>query len=132
MATVLIRKTPREAPLPEAANRRAGHRYAVTIPLRYRPAGGIRHSAWRRGRSLDMSATGIRIQIPEAARPGSRWELLMEWPGLYHGAEMVHLFLLASVTRADRRGVALRILSHRFLTPAVDRSGSGANKRAVA
>jgi hypothetical protein len=60
-----------------------------------------------------MSGAGILIDLPSVAI-GTKLELAMDWTGLYHGREAMRLFLLASVTRHDARGVALRILSHRF------------------
>jgi hypothetical protein len=79
-----------------------------------------------------MSARGIRIDIPEKMPLGSRLELSMDWPGLFHGADMVRLFLLASVTRVDGRGMVLRIQRHKFLAPAVVRSRRPEGKQAVA
>jgi len=116
----------------QGTNRRANFRYAVRIPLRYRRAGKAPDSVWKPGRSVDMSARGIRIEIPETMPKGSRLELSMDWPGLYHGTDMVRLFLAGYVTRVDGRGVALRILKHRFFVPAVVRPRHAEGKRAVA
>lgn len=63
---------------------------------------------------IDMSATGIFIDVPDSLVAGTKLELSMEWTGLYHGRQTMRLFLIASVTRVERRGTALRILSHRF------------------
>jgi hypothetical protein len=95
-------------------DRRSKGRYAIQTPLRYRAANGPLNSAWKHGCTLDMSATGILIQIPEPIAVGRKLELAMDWNGLYHGREKMRLFVVASVTRSDRRGTALRILSHRF------------------
>jgi hypothetical protein len=102
------------------------------MPLWYRAAGSTPQSAWKHGRSLDMSACGILIDVPQAMPLGSRWELSMNWPGLFHGTETVRLYLVVSVTRVDSRGVALRILSHRFHGAAMVRSQREQRKRAVA
>jgi hypothetical protein len=98
----------------ERKNRRAHPRYAFVTPLRYRAAGGALHPAWKTGRTVDMSAGGILIDIPEALPVGSRLELAMDWPGLYHGKAMVLLSLTASVVRVDLRGTAVQILNHEF------------------
>lgn len=89
--------------------------------MHYRIPGGVLHSAWKNGQTLDMSAGGLLIDAPEAAPVGSTVELVLDWPGLYHGKPMVHLFLIGSVMRNDSRGTALRILSHQFrdVRPAV-------------
>lgn len=131
MTPIISRTTQQASQFSKAANRRANSRYAVKVPLRYRPAGGAWNTAWKPGRSLDMSARGIRIDIPESMPAGSRLELSMDWPGLFHGAETMRLFMIASVTRVDAHGTALRILSHRFFGPAI-RSRRADGKRAVA
>jgi hypothetical protein len=94
--------------------RRSNGRYAVQTPLRYRAANGPLNSAWKHGCTLNMSAGGVLIHIPEPVTVGTKLELAMDWDGLYHGRERMRLFLAAVVTRTGRRGTAMRILTHRF------------------
>jgi hypothetical protein len=84
--------------------------------VQYRISGGARDSAWKCGRTLDMSVSGILIDIDAAdATPvGSALELAIDWTGLYHGKPMVRLSVIGSVARTDARGTALRILSYEF------------------
>ena len=63
---------------------------------------------------LNMSASGMFIDVPDSLVAGAKLELSMEWTGLYHGRQSMRLFVTATVIRADKHGVALRILSHRF------------------
>jgi len=102
------------------AERRSHRRYTLETPLRYWAANCPLKTVWKHGRALDMSVGGILIHLPEPLPIGTKLELAMDWTGLYHGRESMRLFLVASVTRFDRRGAALRILSHRFrdVTPA--------------
>jgi len=102
------------------AERRSHRRYSLETPVRYRAANCPLKTVWKHGRALDMSAGGILIHLPEPLAIGTKLELAMDWTGLYHGRESMRLILVASVTRYDRRGAALRILSHRFrdVTPA--------------
>jgi hypothetical protein len=92
--------------------------------MQYRTSRGALNSGWKCGRTLDMSAGGILIDIPQTMPIASILELAMDWPGLYHGKPTVRLFLTASVARIDGRGTALCILSHEFrdVHPAVIRS----------
>lgn len=78
------------------------------------PAKGPLNLAWKHGCTLNMSASGVLIHIPESMAVGMKLELAMDWTGLYHGRETMRLFLIASVARSDCRGTALRILAHRF------------------
>jgi hypothetical protein len=61
-----------------------------------------------------MSAGGVLIDIPERLAIGTKWEIVMDWTGLYHGCQTMRLSLIASVARTSRGGTALRILSARF------------------
>ena len=63
---------------------------------------------------LNMSAGGILVRIPEPLAFGAKLDIAMDWTGLYHGRQAMRLFLVAAVTRLERRGAGLRILSHRF------------------
>ena len=81
-----------------------------------------RHHLGARSR-LDRHPPGRHaglVHLPEPVAIGTKLELAMAWTGLYHGRQAMRLFLVASVTRRDERGAALRILSHRFrdVTPA--------------
>jgi hypothetical protein len=95
-------------------DRRADCRRAVRMPLQYRMSGDTSCSAWKSAHTLDMSAGGVLLDIAEAVPAGSTLEVVIEWPGLYHGRSMVRLFVTGSVVRNDSRGPVLRILSHQF------------------
>ena len=95
-------------------NRRDAHRYSPSAPLQYRAPQSKLPSDWKSGRLIDMSATGLRVEIPETLAEGTMLEFVMDWTGLYHGKSSVRLFLTASVVRVDARGTALRILKHQF------------------
>lgn len=114
MSSVIIRTRQQESSTFRGRNRRANNRYAVSRELAYRPSDGASERAWQRGRTLDMSASGILIDIPAGIPVGSQLELEMDWPGLYHDRLMMRLSLTASVVRVDARGTALRILRHEF------------------
>ena len=96
------------------AERRSHRRFALQTPLRYREANGPLNAAWKNGSMLNMSATGIFIEVADSLMVGTKLELSMEWTGLYHGRQTMRLFLIASVLRTGLQGVALRILGHRF------------------
>jgi hypothetical protein len=96
------------------SERRSNRRYPLQIPVRYRAANGPLNSAWKGGRALDMSASGILVHVPESVELGMKLELAMDWTGLYHDRPTMRLHLVAAAIRIDGRGTALRILSHRF------------------
>jgi hypothetical protein len=115
-------------------DRRATTRRAVKTPVEYRISGSTPQSGWKRGQTLDMSASGILVDIPGKVTVGSTVELGMDWPGLYYRRSTVWLLLTASVVRNDCRGTALRILRHEFrdVRPAMVGPRNLAGNRAVA
>jgi hypothetical protein len=98
----------------EANNRRSHNRYGIKIQLQYRRWAPQQHATWLAGSTLDMSANGLLIDIPSRLPVGAKLQLVMNWPGLYHGKPMVRLFVTGVVVRVDRRGTALRIIDHQF------------------
>jgi c-di-GMP-binding flagellar brake protein YcgR len=99
---------------PRRSDRRTATRFPVQKPVRFRVAGKQLAASWNKGQTLDMSATGILIEIPEKFAPGAKLELSMDWIGLYHGKESMRLYLTAIVVRTNQRGTALRIVRSRF------------------
>jgi hypothetical protein len=96
------------------SGRRPNQRHTFETAVRYRPEASGAPSAWKRGLTVDMSATDVTIRVPERMAPGSRWELEMDWTGLYHGKPAMRLHLTASVVRATGNHIGLRILNHEF------------------
>ena len=84
------------------------------------------------GRALDMSVSGIRIEIPETVEAGATLELLIDWTGLYHGRLAVRLFLTCLIVRVDAQSTALRIVSHQFRDASYARSRPGRTERTLA
>jgi len=89
------------------ANRRGAQRYEVTATLQYRVRG---RPEWRRGNTLNMSTSGILVQVGEVLPAGCRLEMRVDWPGLCHRRSAIDLAVTASVVRVDGRGTALRVL----------------------
>jgi len=134
MTTVSTRIVQRKAPSSKAKDRRAADRYGVKMPLRYRPTESKLNSAWKHGHTLNMSKDGVLIDIPEVRLVGSKLDLAIDWPGLYHDKPMVRLFLTGMVARVDGRRIALRILRHKFcdMPAAIATPQARSGNRAVA
>jgi hypothetical protein len=69
---------------------------------------------WKKGTTVDMSATGILLDLPSEVEPGTELALMLEWTGLYHNKERMRLLARVEVVRCDSRGTAVRILEHEF------------------
>ena len=134
MNPVIARTPHRQMEQLKVKNRRAACRRDVKFPLQYRISNGRIDSAWKGGRTLDMSVSGILIETREVVPQGSILELAIEWPGLYHGKPTVRLLVIGSVVRSDNHASALCILSHEFraVLPAVVHPRRAERKLAVA
>ena len=134
MTLVSTRIAQRKTQTSKPKDRRGASRYGVKMAFRYRAAGRAFDSSWKHGHTLNMSASGVLIDIPETKSVGSVLELAIDWPGLYHDKPMVRLFLTGSVSRIDGRSVALRILRHEFREVSVPAASTRIQpeKRAVA
>jgi hypothetical protein len=95
-------------------NRRSQHRYSLDRKMAYRLCGDARQGSWKQGRVVDMSATGIRLALSNPPAIGALLEVVMDWPGIYHGRPEVRLFLSGTVCRSLVDGVALCITNHDF------------------
>ncbi len=134
MNSVFIRTHQQETERLKVQNRRTARRHDVKMPLQYRISEGKIASPWKCSQTIDMSVDAILIDTAKALPLGTKLELAIDWPGLYHGKPMVHLLVIGSVVRNDRRGTALRILNHEFrdVRPAVVHPRRAERDRAVA
>jgi hypothetical protein len=95
-------------------NRRSHHRYSLDRKMAWRLSGEPRQGGWKQGLAMDMSATGIRLTMTNPPAIGAELEVVMDWPGIYHGRQEVRLFLTGTVCRNMIDGIALRITNHDF------------------
>ena len=73
-------------------NRRSHHRYSLDRKMAYRPSEGLQPGGWKQGLVIDMSATGIRLMLSNPPAIGMSLEVVMDWPGIYHGRPEVIFF----------------------------------------
>lgn len=87
------------------------------MALKYRIARGSLYGPWKYANSIEMSARGMLMNLPEILPLGSFVETLMNWPGLYFDEALVQLRLAGRVSRVDDRGTLLRFTMRRFEAP---------------
>jgi hypothetical protein len=95
-------------------NRRQCIRYTLAASIRYRVIRDGEFVFSGTGQMIDMSANGARISLDRTVAPGMTLEVLLNWPGLYHGRDRMRLVLAGEVLRCDESGTALRIAGHEF------------------
>lgn len=103
-------------------NRRANARYGFVTALRFRAYRQTAVECSGSGRTIDMSAGGITIEIGRPLEPGIEVEMVLDWPGLYHGRQRMRLYLWGEVLRSSHESTAVRILSHEFRDAAAARA----------
>lgn len=97
----------------KGTNRRATQRYAISRKMAYCLTGDT-EAQWQQSKVLDMSARGIRFETSRPLPNGTLVDLVMDWPGIYHGRNEVRLFLSGTVCRSAPDDTALQILDHDF------------------
>jgi len=105
-------------PQRKITNQRSSTRYGFVTGLRYRAFRQQAITCSGSGQTIDMCAGGLAIEIGRVLDPGTELELLLDWPGLYHGRPRMRLFLWGEVVRSTETRVAIRILAHEFREPA--------------
>jgi hypothetical protein len=95
-------------------NQRAFTRYGFVTPLRYRVYRQAAIVTSGSGQTINMSAAGLAIEVGKSLEPGAELELVLDWPGLYHGRQRMRLFIWAEVLRSCQANTALRIVAHEF------------------
>ena len=70
-----------------------------------------------RGRTLDMSATGILVALDRELEAGATVQLSLAWPGTYHNCESARLDVTGQVVRSEGVRIAVEILRHGFRVP---------------
>jgi hypothetical protein len=85
------------------------------MDLRYRVLlNGSVATAYKSGRVVDISSTGVLFSAGQSCPQGTAVELSLDWPVLYDEAFHIGLSVIGSVVRSDVRGTAIRILRHGF------------------
>lgn len=95
-------------------NRRGSARYGFVTALRYRAYRQTAITCSGSGRTIDMSAGGVAIEIGRVLEEGTEVELVLDWPGLYHGKQRMRLFLWGEVLRSCASSTSVQILTHQF------------------
>jgi hypothetical protein len=107
---------------PDIGNRRTNARYEFVTGLRFRAYRQAAVACSGSGRTIDMSAGGIAIEIGRLLDPGAEVEMVLDWPGLYHGRQRMRLYVWGEVLRSSPECTAVKILSHEFKDAALARA----------
>jgi hypothetical protein len=104
----------------ESEMRRSGSRYPIVAEMYYRVI--RKHVAVEtgRGRTVNISSSGILIETDHALPAGLRVDLSIAWPVRLHNVTPLQLCLKARTIRTEGYRTALKIFRHEFRTrPAI-------------
>jgi hypothetical protein len=105
-------------------DRRANHRYAVSLELTYRLLKGGKSGI---GRTLDISSRGLCCTGMGQLAPDAWIEVSLNWPIRLESGCPLQMLVVGSVLRSDAARTAIAIDSHRFHTrrmPDLERGSS--------
>ena len=96
-----------------STDRRSGRRFAIEQRLYYRRCG---EGACARGKTVDISSSGVQFTTESALNPGQLVELSMNWPALLGGGCPLKLHMLGYVVRSGPQTAAVKIMRYEFRT----------------
>jgi hypothetical protein len=95
---------------------RAESRYPVVAELSYRVIRKHAEAETGRGRTVNISSSGILIETEHALPTGLRVDLSIAWPIRLHNVTALQLCVKARTIRTEGRRTALKIFRHEFRT----------------
>lgn len=97
--------------VPAPAERRATERFPMELRLRYQTRWPALLGIVGRGNTVDISSKGVLFAADKTVRPGTRMELVVDWPAKLRGEVPVELVMYGTVVRSQIGNVPLIALS---------------------
>ena len=98
------------------AEQRGATRYLLDLPLNYAVFDQSKTANSGRGRTIDLSSSGLRFAAERPIGVGLRIDLAVGWPLTLEGGEPLQLVVSGKVVRACDGETAVRILGYEFRT----------------
>ena len=114
-------KTPGVAP-----QRRRDRRYALQMELRWSLVRRRRVIETGIGYTLDLSSSGILLDVGRHLPEGLNLELSVAWPVLHQDLSPLRLSVLGRIVRSDGRLAAIQMVQRELRTADADQQGAPA------
>lgn len=101
---------------PSDPERRDNARFQVALDVRYRFAIGNQLVEVGRGRTVDISSSGLRFTADRPFAVGHKIELSVAWPVALPGSTRLQLWVSAQVVRSDSYETAVKFIRYEFRT----------------
>jgi len=106
--------------------RRDTDRFALERELRYRTMESPAENAGGKGRTVNMSSSGVLFTVEGILQRGHRVELAVDWPAQLNASCRLQLVALGKVVRSDENTAAIQIEKYDFRTCAATAFGNTA------
>jgi hypothetical protein len=103
-------------------DRRSGHRYPIDASFEYRLVRQRKVIQSGRGRTVNISSSGVLLEVEQPLAPGVRIELSIAWPARLEGYALLQLFVAGRTVRAEGGRTAVRIQTYDFRTRAASQT----------
>jgi hypothetical protein len=108
----------RQRPEKWARDRRSGRRYPIDAALEYRLVRHRKILQSGNGHTVNISSSGVLVEVDEQLAPGAQIELSIAWPARLDGHALLQLFVAGRTVRAEEGRTAVRIRAYDFRTRA--------------
>jgi hypothetical protein len=99
-----------------SAERRASHRFALALEVRYTVSGRGAPMETGSGSTIDLSSSGLSFSADRPMLIGQKLHLSIDWPALLDGGVQLQLIMSGVVVRTDGTATAVQIRRHEFRT----------------
>jgi hypothetical protein len=96
--------------------RRSASRYPIVAELHYRMTRKHVEVETGRGRTVNISSSGILIETDHALPPGLRVDLSIAWPVSLNNVTPLQMCIKGRTIRTEGRRTAIKIFRHEFRT----------------
>jgi hypothetical protein len=115
-----------EQPLTTLPDRRTGHRYEVSLEVRWKVSRRKRLLEAGRGTTIDVSSGGVLFEADRKIPTEGYVELFISWPALLNNSLPMQLVVTGRVVRVSGDRVAVQMLQHEFRTSGAATSAKSA------
>lgn len=104
------------------SDRRGSPRFRISLDVRYAEGVSNLLEKTERGRTVDMSGTGVYFEAGRPLSVGHRIQAAIDWPAQLNGAVPLQLIFAGVVVRAVGTAAAVKIERYEFRTRRVSQS----------
>jgi hypothetical protein len=102
-----------------AGERRGDRRYAIHLELKWKLVRRRRVLDSGTGHTVDLSSSGILLDVGRYLPEGHNLDLSISWPVLLHDVAPLRLSVTGRIVRSDGGKTAIQMVQHEFRTAGI-------------